>query len=232
MGNGTYECFHCGERAVVWGGDFDYDDYCLDGDGMVHELHCTECGARIRYLVDDARPVQRVRCERTWAMPSGNTFTIPPIQRLVERAVRDAGDGAVIVDPFANTAPYGTITNDLNPNMPTTHHMDALQFLRTCLTEEADLVLYDPPYSHTQAKRLYDSYGADKLDVHPTNMAYWARCKDEIARILKPGGVVLCFGWNTNGVGKCRGMRMTDVLIVHHGGSKNDTLCTREVKEG
>ena len=54
---------------------------------------------------------------------------------------------------------------------------------------------------------------------------------DEIKRITKPNGVVLCFGWNTNAVGKTRGFDMQEVLIVPHGGSKNDTLCTAEVKE-
>jgi organic radical activating enzyme len=56
-------------------------------------------------------------------------------------------------------------------------------------------------------------------------------CKENIARILKVGGVCLCFGWNTNGIGKSRGFEMTDILIVAHGGSKNDTLCTKEVKK-
>lgn len=46
-----YECFHCGERAVIWCSDFDFEDYGLEGDGVIHELHCTSCGARITYEV-------------------------------------------------------------------------------------------------------------------------------------------------------------------------------------
>ena len=44
----------------------------------------------------------------------------------------------------------------------------------------------------------------------------------------------MCFGWNTNGVGMKRGFDMEEVLVVAHGGSKNDTLCTleRKVKDG
>lgn len=30
--------------------------------------------------------------------------------------------------------------------------------------------------------------------------------------------------------GKNRGFVMTEILDVHHGGSKNDTLCCKEVK--
>ena len=46
-----YECFHCLSRSVIWDCDFSFDDYGLDGDGIVHECHCTHCGARITYLI-------------------------------------------------------------------------------------------------------------------------------------------------------------------------------------
>ena len=51
-----------------------------------------------------------------------------------------------------------------------------------------------------------------------------------MARILKPGGKAICFGWNSMGLGKNRGFEMTRILLVPHGGSKNDTICTVEVK--
>lgn len=48
-----YECFHCGERTVVWDGDFSFEDYCEEGEGIIHECHCTNprCGARITYRI-------------------------------------------------------------------------------------------------------------------------------------------------------------------------------------
>lgn len=48
-----YECFNCGTQSVVWMADFDYDDYGLEGVGIVHVLHCTNCGADIEYMVGD-----------------------------------------------------------------------------------------------------------------------------------------------------------------------------------
>lgn len=164
---------------------------------------------------------------KCWAMPNGNTFTIKPIKEFVEVEV---SKGGVIVDPFANSCKYGTITNDLNPEYETTYHLDALEFLKQFDNESVDLVLYDPPYSITQASTLYKEYGREKLEVNVANMKYWKLCKDHIARILKKGGRVMCFGWNTNGLGKNRGFEMTEILIVAHGGSKNDTLCTLEYK--
>lgn len=47
-----YECFHCGERAVIWGADFTYEDYGLEGDGIIHECTCSNCGARVVYYID------------------------------------------------------------------------------------------------------------------------------------------------------------------------------------
>ena len=46
-----YECFHCGNKAVIWDGDFDFSDYGEDGQGIIHECHCENCGARITYRV-------------------------------------------------------------------------------------------------------------------------------------------------------------------------------------
>lgn len=163
--------------------------------------------------------------KRVWAMPNKNTFSIKPIKEFVEKYI-----GGVIIDPFANNCKYGTITNDLNPEFDTTCHLDALEFLKLQESNSADVVLYDPPYSITQAAECYKSYGKEKLEVNVANMKYWALCKDNIARILKPGGICLCFGWNTNGLGKNRGFEMIEILIVPHGGSKNDTLCTAERK--
>ena len=166
--------------------------------------------------------------EKVWAMPNGNTFTIRPIKELVEKEV---GTSEIIVDPFANSCKYGTITNDLNPEFDTDYHLDALEFLKKIDNESADLVLFDPPYSITQASELYKEYGKEKLEINVSNMKYWSLCKDNIARIIKPNGKVICCGWNTNGLVKNRGFEMDKILIVSHGGSKNDTLVTLEHKK-
>lgn len=91
------------------------------------------------------------------------------------------------------------------------------------------MVLYDPPYSLRQVKECYEGVGVTVTQEH-TKASWRAKHLDEIARILKPGGFCLSFGWNTNGVGKKRGFEIVEILVVAHGGSKNDTLCTVEVK--
>ena len=51
-----YECFHCGSRSVIWDADFSYDDYGLDGEGIVQVCHCENCGAHIEYYIDCGDP--------------------------------------------------------------------------------------------------------------------------------------------------------------------------------
>lgn len=58
-----YECFHCGEKSVIWDSDFDYEDYGEEGEGIIHECHCTNCGAQITYrvpIINKAKNIIRV----------------------------------------------------------------------------------------------------------------------------------------------------------------------------
>lgn len=47
----AYECFHCGQKSVFWENDFDFEDYGLEGEGIVHICHCSNCNADIEYYV-------------------------------------------------------------------------------------------------------------------------------------------------------------------------------------
>lgn len=48
-----YECFHCGQQSVIWDGDFSLEDYGYEGVGIIHECHCTNCGAEITYIIKE-----------------------------------------------------------------------------------------------------------------------------------------------------------------------------------
>ena len=165
-----------------------------------------------------------MKIERKWAMPNKWTFTIKPIKELLKEELSEG----LWVDPFAGENSPAKIKNDLNPKIKADHHLQATDFLKMFDDESVDGVLFDPPYSHRQVKECYESVGIEGWDGR---MNFWSDPKSEIARIIKPGGKVICFGWNSMGIGIGRGFEMTRVLLVPHGGSKNDTICTVEIKD-
>lgn len=163
--------------------------------------------------------------QRQWAMPNKNTFDIKPIKELIQSELTNG----IWIDPFANQNKLATITNDLNPDFDTDYHMDALDFLKTFQNESVDGVLYDPPYSPRQVTECYQGVGMN-VTSETTRASFWGNQKNEISRIVKPGGKVITFGWNSGGIGRKYGFEITRILLVPHGGWHNDTICTVEVK--
>jgi len=159
-------------------------------------------------------------------MPDKNTFNIKPIRQTVEKYIEHGW-----IDPFANESVFNKqckYTNDLNPKFDTTHHEDALNFVKRFKSNSINGVLYDPPYSLRQLKECYESVG--KSLTQEQAQTYFADMKKEIARVVKPGGYVISCGWNSNGIGKQLGFKPVEILIVSHGGSHNDTIMTVEQK--
>lgn len=163
-----------------------------------------------------------MKIERVWAMPNKWTFQIPPIARLLTRYV---GEGRGWVDPFAGENSPAEITNDIE-SRGTKYQMDALDFLQTQPTDKVNGVLFDPPYSVEQCLRLY----TPKFKGTAGRAEYWARCKDEISRIIKSNGIVISFCWDSTGMGEKRGFEIGEILLVCHGACHNDTICTVERK--
>lgn len=133
------------------------------------------------------------------------------------------------VDPFARQNKYKCITNDLDPAMSTDYSLEALDFLRLFQSESVDGVFFDPPYSPRQISESYKGVGK-KVLMTDTQSSFYTRRKKEVARIVKPGGLCLSFGWNSNGIGKKNNFKIIEILILAHGGAHNDTICTVEKK--
>lgn len=163
---------------------------------------------------------------RQWEMPNSNTFDIKCISKLIHKYLKPEMNS---IDPFANKSRLAKITNDLNPYYKTDYHLDALDFLKQFTDNSLDFVFYDPPYSTRQVNECYKGVGREI--TFKLNQSNWkTKHINEIKRIVKPNGIVMCFGWNSNGIGKKRGFEMIEILLVAHGGSHNDTLCTVEQK--
>ena len=168
-----------------------------------------------------------MRIDRIWAMPNKNTFTIKPIKELINE---EMNSGEVWIDPFSNENSPATITNDLNPNIiNVNYHLDADQFINIFATESVDGILFDPPFSPRQIKECYEMVGMPHDKIW-TNSTFFSTKKDNAARVIRVGGKAICFGWNSNGLGKNRGFELERILLVAHGGAHNDTIVTVERK--
>lgn len=181
--------------------------------------------ARKKVDTNPRRVNSNILIERVWAMPNKNTFDIKPIHELI---VEELTDG-LWIDPFANTNKLASVTNDLNPDYDTDYHMDALDFMKMFDSDSVDGVLYDPPYSPRQVSECYNNVGFN-VTWDTTKASFWGNHKREISRIVKIGGKVITFGWNSGGIGYKYGFEIERILLVPHGGWHNDTICTVEVK--
>ena len=147
-----------------------------------------------------------MKISRKWAMPNLRTFQIKPIVEIIVKYKKEG----LWLDPF-----------------PYPYQKDALKYLEEFHDDSVDGVLFDPPYSPRQLKECYDNIG---LVLHDTKSSVWSNWKDSIARVIKPGGLCLSFGWSSNGLGKSRNYEIVEILLVAHGGNHNDTIVVVEEK--
>lgn len=159
-----------------------------------------------------------------WAMPNKWTFKIKPISELLERY----GVGYSWVDPFAGVSSPAALTNDHRDECGADFCMDAVDFSRDIVPSTGTFgVLFDPPYSIHEVKRHYDSLGR-KYDFSSDPTCGFKPVKDILAPKIRVGGLVISFGWNSSGFGKVRGFKKIEILLVGHGGNRNDTIVTVE----
>lgn len=161
---------------------------------------------------------------RVFARANKWTFRIPPIAELLSRYI----DSGVWVDPFAGANSPAQITNDMDITMPTTYHMEAVEFCRK-LEGVYDGVLIDPPYSYRQISEHYRGQGV-KATYKDTSYNFYGRVYKALATKIRDGGLAITFGWNSNGFGKINGYEIVEILLVAHGLHHNDTIVTVERK--
>ena len=119
---------------------------------------------------------------RQFAMGNPETFLLSPVWRLLLRYINPQD---IVIDPFARNSKQGTITNDLNPETSAEYHMLAEEFVEQ-LDVEADVVLFDPPYSPRQIQECYQHIGRKVTSKDTQNARLYKRVKDGLDKTLKP----------------------------------------------
>lgn len=174
--------------------------------------------------------IMDIKFSRQWCMSNKETFSILPITELIQRYISKE---KVWIDPFVGNSIFKNdckYTNDLNRRIPASYHLEALDFLKRFKEKSIDGVLFDPPFSPRQISECYKSVGK-KVYMKTTQSSFWGNRKKEVARIVKCGGIVICCGWNSGGIGETLGFQILEILLVPHGGHHNDTIVTVEQKE-
>jgi hypothetical protein len=162
---------------------------------------------------------------RKWAMPNADTFSIPIIGQFVTRHIQGL---ETVVDPFARNKRIAKWTNDINPDTQAEYHMEARDFLQMLIEKgiKADALIFDPPYSPRQVQECYAAAGLTPTMKDTQTARMKKECRDLMRQIVKRGGKVLSFGWNTVGMGP--GWITEEIMLVCHGGDHNDTICLAE----
>jgi hypothetical protein len=173
------------------------------------------------------------KISRAWAMPNRETFKIKPIKNLIEKYL-DSEDPrfGIIIDPFVRNSIFKRfcdLTNDINPDIKASHNLEAKDFMNLVRKNSVSLMLFDPPYSPRQLKECYQDMGRSVMQAD-TQSSFYSHVKNSAKDAIKPGGIVISFGWNSGGMGKTRGFEIIEILMVCHGGNINDTICTVERK--
>lgn len=150
-----------------------------------------------------------------------------PVRLFIERHLNRDG---LVVDPFARNSRMADLRNDLNPDTEAEHHQDAVEFLHGLAgRDDISAVLFDPPYSPRQISEVYAAAGLKASMKDTQNARLYRECREAIMSFLRPGGVVLSFGWNSVGMGA--GWRRVETMLVYHGGAHNDTICCADMLE-
>lgn len=168
-----------------------------------------------------------MKFSRVWAMPNGDTFSVPPIKDFVQSYLTAS---QISIDPFARNKRWATHTNDLNPETAAEHHMDAEKFLLMLAAQgvKADLIIFDPPYSPRQISECYKRIGMEVGMKETQSALLYQRVRDAIVPVATEDAIVLSFGWNTVGMGKRHGFEQIEIMLCCHGGAHNDTICLAE----
>jgi len=111
---------------------------------------------------------------------------------------------------------------DMNIDMNCDIVMDAFDFVNTYKGEPFDTVVYDPPYNY---RKSMEKYKGKTVSSHK-------KIKDILSRIIRPGGRIISFGYDSVGMSKSRGFKKIAICLVCHNGAHNDTICLVESKIG
>ena len=109
---------------------------------------------------------------------------------------------------------------DLSDEFQPDFVMDAFEFVSS--TELVfDTIIFDPPYNLRKSREKYEGRYIGSL----------TKIKNSLNPLIKEGGRIISFGYDSVGMAECRGFKKIAICLVCHNGDHNDTICLVEEKE-
>jgi len=142
------------------------------------------------------------------------TFSVKPIREWVEEKCFGK-----VLNLFAGKTRLNCneIRVDANRLMDADFYIDSYNYVKKC-KERFDVIILDPPYSYRKSMEMY---GGKK-------MSRFNALKDKLPKLLNDGGKVITFGYHSVSMGKSRGFKQEEVLLISHGGAIHDTIAVVE----
>jgi hypothetical protein len=108
------------------------------------------------------------------------------------------------------------IRNDLHPERDADLHVDVATIASEFPAGSFDTVVFDPPFDDLQAADKYDSLRADSV----------LEAFKQFRGLVRPGGVVLTFGWNSWGMRSVEAFDREETVLFQRGPVKRDVIAT------
>lgn len=108
------------------------------------------------------------------------------------------------------------VRNDLNSEMDADLHADVAELADHFEPRSFDTVVFDPPYDDLQAEDKYDSLRADSV----------LQAFGQFAELVRPGGVVITFGWNSWGMRSHEVFDREETVLFQRGPVKRDVIAS------
>lgn len=143
------------------------------------------------------------------------TFKVKNIREWVERTVE--GKTLNLFSGYTKLN-IDEVRNDLDSEALSDYKLDALEFVRTWEGERFNTILLDPPYAFRKSMEMYKGIRCSPFK----------QMKDELPRILHPGGLIITFGYHSNTMGSGRGFSVERIGLFSHGGAIHDTIASVE----
>ena len=112
------------------------------------------------------------------------------------------------------------VRNDLNPERDADMHVDVCEIGEHVEPQSFDTVLFDPPFDEKQAETKYD--GMHAMDVYAA--------LEQFNEIVRPGGKVVCFGWNSWGMRSFPAFERSRTTLLQRGPIHRDVIVTVDVR--